>query len=214
MFGEGMRQYIFEYANKQLWKESTKVQEVDNTAKSGPEFEELRRNFDPMKQSDKDDFGLLIGDKEKDEIFEHLLYLTSTERAAEGIKPKRPKYIVDEDLLNEQRRKDKQKETLQTEEKAEKHKNTDNTPPYIYPGKKSKNSKKSKRGKTEKKPEKPITDRKDLDKRKVNEKEVDQQQHIFPSIVITKWKYQTKNPPILQTRKMKETFHKIRKTIK
>ncbi|KAG5884912.1 hypothetical protein JTB14_034110 [Gonioctena quinquepunctata] len=83
-----MRQFIIEYANKTLWKESTIVKEIENKAELiGPGYEELRRNYDTMKKSNKEDFGTLIGDWEQSSIFEHLMYLTYREGEAKGLTP-------------------------------------------------------------------------------------------------------------------------------
>ncbi|KAG5862973.1 hypothetical protein JTB14_037878 [Gonioctena quinquepunctata] len=60
MFGK-MHQFIAEYANKTLLQKSAKVKEIENKDKlKKPGYEILRKNFEIMKKSDKDDFDELI----------------------------------------------------------------------------------------------------------------------------------------------------------
>ncbi|KAG5888048.1 hypothetical protein JTB14_032857 [Gonioctena quinquepunctata] len=80
-----MHQFIVEYANKTLLQESAKAKEIENKDKlKNPEYEDLRKDFDIMKKSDKDDFAELIGEMEGSDTFKHLLYLTHKEAVKKG----------------------------------------------------------------------------------------------------------------------------------
>ncbi|KAG5884469.1 hypothetical protein JTB14_019007 [Gonioctena quinquepunctata] len=95
MFGK-MHQYITEYANKTLLKESSRMKEIeDKTKLISTQYQELRRDFVTMKRSDKDDFAQLIGEFEGSSISEHLMYLTFKKAEAKG-----PDSIENSELLN------------------------------------------------------------------------------------------------------------------